>query len=121
MPGPLRGYLKELIRVLMTWLESFGCLCGKSAFLIALPKRKTLDSLRRPVGRDLLAGHAPDFLGVALEESVEEAFAELIAHPIFEVRRIGAPEKARAFIQESTHRVDLSTPSLVSASKAFSG
>src|SRR5918997_653298 len=40
MPGPLRGYLKELIRVLMTLFLSFGCFCGSSAFLIALPSEK---------------------------------------------------------------------------------
>jgi hypothetical protein len=42
MPGPLRGYLKQLISVLMTLLESFGCFFGRSAFLIALPNDKPL-------------------------------------------------------------------------------
>src|SRR5260370_15389662 len=38
MPGPLRGYRNELIKVLMTLVRSpFEERCGKSAFLIALP------------------------------------------------------------------------------------
>jgi hypothetical protein len=51
--------------------------------------------LRRPVRRDFLAGHAPHFFSVALEEGVEEAFAELIAHPILEVRRIADGQHTR--------------------------
>ena len=58
-------------------------------------ERKAFDALRRPVGRDLLAAHAPDLLGVALEEGVEETLAELIAHPILEVVRVAHREKPR--------------------------
>src|SRR5438067_11892921 len=42
IPGPRRGYLKELIKVLITLELSFGRRCGKSAFLIALPNDKPL-------------------------------------------------------------------------------
>src|SRR3954447_12352866 len=42
MPGPLRGYLKQLIKVLITWFGSFGCFFGRSAFLIALPNERPL-------------------------------------------------------------------------------
>src|SRR4030095_753550 len=42
IPGPRRGYLKELIRVLMTFELSLGRRCGKSAFLIALPRERPL-------------------------------------------------------------------------------
>src|SRR3982075_733581 len=41
MPGPLRGYRKELINVLITLVRSpFEERCGKSAFLIALPSER---------------------------------------------------------------------------------
>src|SRR5204862_2074120 len=42
MPGPRRGYLKQLIKVLITLELSFGCRLGKSAFLIALPNDNPL-------------------------------------------------------------------------------
>src|SRR5438874_11569273 len=42
IPGPRRGYLKELIKVLITLELSLGRRCGKSAFLIALPNDKPL-------------------------------------------------------------------------------
>src|SRR5262249_21602998 len=48
-------------------------------------ERKAFDSLRSPVGRDLLATHPPNFFGVTLEECVEEPLAELIAYPFFEI------------------------------------
>ena len=56
---------------------------------------KTFDALRRPVGRNVLATHAPNFFGVTFEERVEEAFAELITHPILEVARIAYWKKPR--------------------------
>ena len=48
-------------------------------------ERKSSDPLSGPVGRDFLAAHSPDFFSVALEECIEEPFAELIAYPFFEI------------------------------------
>ena len=59
------------------------------------PERKSPDPLRRPVGGDFLAAHTPDFFGVALEECVEEAFAELITNPLFEIARVPHREESR--------------------------
>src|SRR4029077_1120279 len=42
IPGPRRGYLKELINVLITFELSFGRRCGKSALRIALPNDNPL-------------------------------------------------------------------------------
>src|SRR4029077_9044852 len=39
--------------------------------------------------------HSPNLLGVALEESIEETFAELVADPVFEVTRISHRHEAR--------------------------
>src|SRR5260370_26367334 len=47
-------------------------------------KIQSLDTLRRPVGRDVVARYAPHLLGVGLEEELEQALAEPIAHPIME-------------------------------------
>ena len=45
---------------------------------------QALDPLRRPVGRDLAGRHAPDLLGVGLEEDLEEHAAEPIDDPVLE-------------------------------------
>jgi hypothetical protein len=47
-------------------------------------KRQTLDALRRPLRRDLAARHAPDLLGVRLEEGPIQALAEAIFDPLLE-------------------------------------
>src|ERR1041384_218683 len=51
-------------------------------------ERKSPDPLRGPVCGDFLAAHPPDLFGIALEECIEQAFAELIAYPLFEVARV---------------------------------
>src|SRR5438105_15099107 len=56
---------------------------------------KTADALGGPVRRDLFAAHPPNFFGVALEENVEETFAELIAHPLLEIPRMANRKKSR--------------------------
>ena len=45
-------------------------------------ERQVLDPLGGPVGADLGRGHAPDLLGVRLEELVEEAAAEAVRDPL---------------------------------------
>jgi hypothetical protein len=50
-------------------------------------ERKTLDSLRSPIGGDFLTAHSPDLFRVALKENTEEAFSELIAYPFFKIPR----------------------------------
>src|SRR5262245_58424078 len=42
------------------------------------PQVQSLDALRGPVGRYLIATHAPHLLGVGLEEDREETIAELV-------------------------------------------
>ena len=44
---------------------------------------ETLDALRAPLGRDLVAGRAPDFLCVALEEGEIEFTAKAIDKEVF--------------------------------------
>ena len=59
------------------------------------PERKSFNALRRPVGRNLLAAHAPDFFGIALEECGEEPLAKLITYPLFEIAGISHWKEAR--------------------------
>ncbi len=49
-----------------------------------LRKIEPLDSLGRPIGRNLIAIHAPDLFGIGLEEDRKKPFAEFIAHPLME-------------------------------------
>src|SRR6266581_951976 len=60
----------------------------KERVLNRATERKSLDPLRRPVGRDFFAAHSPNFFSITFEECVEETFAELIAYPLFEIARI---------------------------------
>jgi hypothetical protein len=46
---------------------------------------QSLDPLRRPLGADLGGRHAPDLLGVGLEEELEQPLAEPVGHPLLEV------------------------------------
>ena len=46
--------------------------------------RQALDALRAPLGADLVAGHAPDLFGVALEERQVELAAEAVDEEVFE-------------------------------------
>src|SRR5215472_2891110 len=72
----------------------FGAL-RKERVLDRAPERETANALRGPICRNLFAAHSPNFFGVALEENVEEAFAELIADPFLEVLRMADWEKSR--------------------------
>ena len=45
---------------------------------------QALDPLGGPLGADLRGRHAPDLLGVGLEEEVEEALAEAVGDPLLE-------------------------------------
>lgn len=47
-------------------------------------ERKPLDALRRPVGRHLVARHAPHLLGIGLEEDRIELASELVDRPVLE-------------------------------------
>src|ERR1700732_2709428 len=49
-----------------------------------LRKIEPLDSLGRPIGRNLIAIHAPDLFGIGLEEDRKKPFAEFITHPLME-------------------------------------
>ena len=57
------------------------------------PERQTLDPLRRPVSRNLLAGHSPDLLRIGLEEDLEESSSELVRHPVLEGARLPAADE----------------------------
>ena len=56
---------------------------------------EAFDALCRPISGDFFAAHAPDFFGVTLKEDIEEAFAKLVADPIFEVARIADRKETR--------------------------
>jgi hypothetical protein len=84
--------------------ERFNYVCAVSVvtlrhqgILDGAAERKAFDSLRRPVGGNLVAAHSPDFFSVTLEECVEEPFAELIAYPLFEIPRIADRKQARLY------------------------
>src|SRR5215472_13422604 len=57
--------------------------------------REILDTLRRPVGADLIARNAPNVLGVALEESLVEAAAEGVDNPVLEAANLALRPHAR--------------------------
>ncbi len=50
--------------------------------LYRAPERKPLDPLSSPVGRHLVAGHAPDLFGIGLEEDGKQLLPEGIYRPI---------------------------------------
>ena len=79
--------------------------CGQQRFLQRVHHRdaeiETLDALRGPVGGNLVAGHAPHFLGVGFEEDREQLFAELVAHPFMKVR--GGLDRQQLRIGEREH------------------
>src|SRR5262249_13855500 len=63
----------------------------------AVPDRRAqaqaLDALRRPVGGNVVARHAPALLGVGTKEDRIEPLAELVAHPFVErARSLDRPE-----------------------------
>src|SRR5438874_9937586 len=58
-------------------------------------KGQAFDALRGPIRRNFPAAHSPNLFGIAFEESVEEAFAELVANPVFEVLRVADWHKTR--------------------------
>ena len=47
-----------------------------------------LDALRRPIRRNLVAGHAPHLFGIGFEEDAEQLRAELVDRPILERTRL---------------------------------
>jgi hypothetical protein len=47
-----------------------------------------LDTLRRPVGGNFVARHAPHFFGVSLEKDREQFLSELVAHPFVEIASV---------------------------------
>src|ERR1035441_7782835 len=67
-------------------------------------ERDPLDPLRRPVGRYFPAIHAPDFLGVALEEEPKEPVPKLIADPILEIA--GMTDGEQTGLQPGEHAAD---------------
>ncbi len=75
-------------------------------------EREPLDPLGRPLRPDLGAGHAPDLLGVGLEEDLEEPLPEPIGDPLFEVflHRVGTPVPAEV-AQHHPHGLDHAEPS----------
>ncbi len=96
MPGPLRGYWNELDQRLdlLAALLRRGAARQRVAQRVRhrAPQIEALDALRRPVGRDLVAAHAPHLLGVGLEEDREQALAELVGHPVVKVLGVGGGE-----------------------------
>ena len=68
------------------------------------PQGQPPDPLRRPVRRDLLAGHPPYLLGVGLEEDVEQAPAEPVADPLCEIRRMPVRQRHRFQVRQDAER-----------------
>ncbi|OPZ06030.1 MAG: hypothetical protein BWZ08_02367 [candidate division BRC1 bacterium ADurb.BinA292] len=64
-------------------------------------QRQAPDPLRRPVGGDLGAAHAPDLLGVAFEEALEQPVAEAVDDPVAK-RDFGA-QRRHAALQVAPH------------------
>ncbi len=56
---------------------------------------EVLDALGGPFGADLVAGNAPDLLGISLEEGIEETAAEAIGDPILEGFLVGVGSESR--------------------------
>ena len=68
------------------------------------PQVEALDALRGPVGRDLVAAHAPHLLGVGLEEDREQPLAELVGDPVVEALGIGGGEGLLVQVGEHAQR-----------------
>src|SRR5271165_896209 len=60
----------------------FRLLLRQECILDCRTERESLDALRCPVGGDFLATHTPDFLGISLEEDIEQPLPELVDHPV---------------------------------------
>ena len=72
MPGPWRGYSNSSMRLVTSvWLRA-----GREGVPHRLEQREVLDPLGGPVGLDVGGRHAPDLLGVGLEEDPVEAPTE---------------------------------------------
>src|SRR5262245_21462718 len=67
-------------------------------------QRKSFDPLRSPIGGDFLATHSPNLFGVTFEECVEQAFAKLIAYPLFEIAWVSCGQQARFQPRKNTDR-----------------
>src|SRR6476646_2080065 len=120
IPGPRRGYLKELIRVLITLELSFGPRCGKRAFLMALPRDKPLircAAQSAEISRQLI----PQTFSVYLLKKVLKRRLPnwlLTQSSKFRGSRTGM---RRAFNHDKTQRADLSRPSFNKASTGRRG
>ena len=58
------------------------------------PEIEIFYALRRPIGADIAALHAPHFLGVGLEENLEQPAAKPVADPFLEAFVFGGREKS---------------------------
>src|SRR5208283_5973708 len=61
-----------------------GLPAGGQGMAHRLHQRQALDALRAPLGADLMAGHAPDFLGIRLEEGPVELRTKAVDQEVLE-------------------------------------
>src|SRR5688572_23313890 len=104
---PQSGIAKCVKQCLDDLLAAAAGSPGKQAVHYRPSERKPLDALRRPIRRDLPAAHAPDLLGVGLEEDIEEPRAELVTYPVLE--RAWIPDRPYSGLhvgEEAARRLD---------------
>ena len=72
-----------------------------------LTQGESLDVLRGPVGAHIVAGRAPDFLGVGFEKDFKQALAETVGDPLREgLLRLDRLEPRLEITQEDTDRLE---------------
>ncbi len=74
--------------------------CGSSACLIAVASDRPLMRCAAQSAEISAAAHAPDLLGIGLEEDAEETGAELVRHPFLEIAGVRDGEEAALEIGE---------------------
>ena len=117
MPGPLRGYWNDVDQR----LDHLAALLrrGRARQRVAqrvrhgAPQIEALDALRRPVGRDLVAAHAPHLLGVGLEEDRRTGARRTGWRPSPGSSRGSAVGNACLCRNDSTHSADLDDAEVV--------
>ena len=100
-PGPRRGYLNWLIRLLIVG----RAVVERRPREERARKREALDPLRGPLGADLGAWNTPDLFRVGLEEDPIQPPAEAVRHPLLEVLfGRGRPDSGVQVAQEEQER-----------------
>ena len=96
--------LDERLDLLAVGRTASGCDRVAQRVRHGAPQVEALDALRRPVGRDLVAAHAPHLLRVGLEEDGEQALAELVGDPVVEALGVLGRERLLLQVGEDAQR-----------------